>query len=75
MIVKDTPTPLLLKHLPEILWGDVNWWARALRSRHPGAAARAYGTVIRRLPTLRRQRREILRGRTLSNGELERLLG
>jgi GT2 family glycosyltransferase len=74
MIAKDTPGRLLLRHLPAILYGDLHWWLRALRSRHPRAAASAYREVFRRLPELRRQRREIQRSRTISDDELERLL-
>jgi GT2 family glycosyltransferase len=74
MILKDTPGLLLARHLPAILYGDLHWWLRALRSGHLTAVVSAYGKVLRRLPRLLRQRREIQRGRRLANRDFELLL-
>ena len=74
MILKDTPAPLLLRHLPQIAFGDVVWFRRALVNRRMRTALRAYVTVLRRLPGLVRERRRIQRSRRLSLKELDRLL-
>jgi GT2 family glycosyltransferase len=74
MIFKDTPARLLVRHLPEIVFGDAQWAHRALTNRRARAALRAYGTVLRSLPRLLRQRRSIQRSRRISLEELDRLL-
>jgi hypothetical protein len=74
MIVKNTPSRLFVRHLPQIIVGDVHWAHRAITNRRTRAAVRAYGVVLRSLPRLLRQRRCIQRSRQLPLDELDRLL-
>jgi GT2 family glycosyltransferase len=74
MIVKNTPARLFVRHLPQIIFGDVHWAHRAITNRRARAAFRAYGVVLRSLPRLLRQRRSIQRSRRLPLNELDRLL-
>jgi GT2 family glycosyltransferase len=74
MILKNTPTRLFARHLPEILLGDLHWIRRAVANRRSRAALRAYGVVIRSIPRLLRERRKIQPARELPLAELDRLL-
>jgi GT2 family glycosyltransferase len=74
MIMKNAPTRLFVRHLPQILLGDLHWIRRAITNRDSRAALRAYGTVVRSLPRLLRERRKIQRERRLPLDELDRLL-
>jgi GT2 family glycosyltransferase len=74
VILKNTPTRLFVRHIPQIVYGDVHWAHRAIINRRTRAAVRAYGVVLKSLPRLLRQRRSIQRSRRLPLDELDRLL-
>jgi GT2 family glycosyltransferase len=75
MIVKNTPTGMMVRRLPAIAAGEAFFWGRTIRRRAPRALVRAYGEVVRSWPELRRQRQEIQAARTISSGRLAGLLG
>jgi GT2 family glycosyltransferase len=75
MIAKDAPGSTVARRLPAIAAGEAFFWGRTVRRRAPRALLRAYREVLRRWPELRRDRREIQAGRTLSARQLDALLG
>jgi GT2 family glycosyltransferase len=75
MIVKDTPTRTLARHLPAIAAGEAFFWGRAVRRRAPRTLIGAYREVLRQWRELRLERLEIQAARAISSERVDALLG
>lgn len=75
VIIKNMPTPLLLKSLPRILWGQIKTFVRmCFIEGYPMAYSKGIFSAVRLLHKTLRKRREIQRNKKISNDELEELI-
>jgi GT2 family glycosyltransferase len=70
VLAKGVPSPLLVRHAPTLLAGQLINLAVAIRDRKLGIWARAMRDAIGGLPRVLSQRRRLQRGRTVSPREL-----
>ena len=74
VIIKNMPTPLLFKHFPRIIWGQMEGFFRYCVAQ---GYWRAYFVglfdAVKLAPKMLKKRAEIQRGRNISNLQLERL--
>lgn len=75
LIVKGLPTSVLMRHLHQLLAGQLINLAVAARDRKLNIWARAWHDALRELPRVLRCRRRIQRARRVSPRELEARLG
>jgi len=74
VLIKDWPGRLLLEHFPQIIWYDLGAIVLATLRGRLGAALRARLHVLRDLPLLLRERREIQLLPRVKEFEVERFL-
>jgi GT2 family glycosyltransferase len=74
LILKDLPTPMLLRRLPRLVAADATWWFRARRSGNLRPLLHAYRGVVGNVAQVLAERRRIQARRRLQLRELERLL-
>jgi hypothetical protein len=74
MILKNTPASLFWLHFFKIMISEGIFWVRAFRRHKVRALLRAYREVLRSLPRLHRERREIRQFKRISNSELHQLI-
>jgi GT2 family glycosyltransferase len=74
LAVKNVPLRVVLRHLPAVVWSELELWVRAVYRRKLGAMLRAYRELASSRGRLRRQRREILGSSRLRSRDVERLL-
>jgi len=71
LFAKTVPWPLLLKHLPRLLYGQLYF---VVAYRRPGASLAGYLSLLPCLAHIRRERRRVRASRRIDVGELDRLL-
>jgi GT2 family glycosyltransferase len=71
MFAKNIPFPLLVRHLPALLIGQLAFF---IQYRHPGDSIVGYLSFLWGIPYAIRERRRILNGRILRDEEIDRLL-
>ena len=74
VLVKNMPTSLILRHLPELIVGQLWHLAVALRRRRVHTFLRAWRDALRGLPGALEKRRAIKAATKIENGELARLI-
>jgi GT2 family glycosyltransferase len=72
ILAKDVPASLLLRHLPQLLIGQLWHLGKAIRERRMGVWARAWSAALRGLPGMLAKRRTIQARRAIDPGELAR---
>jgi GT2 family glycosyltransferase len=72
LVAKCFPASSIVRHLPDVLRGQLGNLYMAIRDRKLAVWARATRDAGRGLPAVLRKRREVQRSRTVSIGELER---
>jgi GT2 family glycosyltransferase len=71
LFAKNVPLTLLLKHLPQLLYGQLYF---LIAYRKPLHSVAGYASLFPCIPHILRERRRILQSRRLSATDLERLL-
>jgi len=75
VIIKNIPTPLLLKLLPKILWGQIKTFIRvSFIEGYPITYMKGIFSVVKLSPKTLRKRRKIQQSKKISNHELEELI-
>jgi GT2 family glycosyltransferase len=72
ILAKDVPASLLLRHLPQLLVGQLWHLGKAIRERRLGVWARAWAAALRGLPAMLAKRRTIQSSRAIEPSELAR---
>ncbi len=72
ILAKDIPASLLLRHLPQLLIGQLWHLGKAIRERRLRVWARAWIAALRGLPGMLAKRRTIQSGRAIAPRELAR---
>lgn len=72
ILAKDVPASLLLRHLPQLLIGQLWHLGKAIRERRLGVWARAWIAALRGLPGMLAKRRTIQSSRAIEPRELAR---
>lgn len=72
ILAKDVPAGLLLRHLPQLLIGQLWQLGTAIRERRLGVWVRAWASALRGLPAMLAKRRAIQSGRAIDPQELAR---
>jgi hypothetical protein len=71
LFAKSMPLSLLLKHLPQLLYGQLYF---LIVYRRPGASLAGYLSLVRCIPHIVRERRRLRAARRIDIAELDRLL-
>jgi hypothetical protein len=71
LFAKSVPLPLLLKHLPRLLYGQLYF---LIAYRRPGASLAGYLSLVPCIPHVIRERRWARAARRINDAELDRLL-
>jgi hypothetical protein len=71
LFVKNLPLSLLLKHLPQLLYGQLYF---LVAYRRPGASLAGYAALLACIPHIWRERRRALASRRIGDAEIEQLL-
>ncbi|TKJ28253.1 hypothetical protein CEE39_10230 [bacterium (candidate division B38) B3_B38] len=75
VIIKNIPSPLLIKFLPRILWSQIKiFYAMCFIVCCPKVYLKGILDAMKLLPKTLKKRREIQRSKKISNYELEELI-
>ncbi len=74
VVVKNYPAGALLRHAPQLVWGQLYTLATALRRGWVPVLLRAWRDSSKSMPAVLRDRREVQRARTRTASELESVI-